>query len=86
MASQVIIHLCHLRSSMVISAGICEFDVMPCSCFTTSGSYEAGTLPLYPTMDTKQAVAMATRALFGGIKVRGAVVWAEPSQAGHRPP
>lgn len=58
---------------------------MPNGCFATSGSYVAGTLPLYPTVDTKQAVAMATRALFGGIKGRGgAVVWAEPSQAGHR--
>lgn len=61
------IHPCHLRSSMGISAGICEFDVMPNGCFATSGSYVAGTLPLYPTVDTKQAVAMATRALFGGI-------------------
>lgn len=45
---------------MGISAGIHEFDVMPNGCLATSGSYEAGTLPLYPTVDTKQAVAMAT--------------------------
>lgn len=81
----VIVGSCHLRSTIGISAGIREFDVMPSGCLTTPGCYEAGTLPLYPTVDTKQAVAMATRALFRGIKGRGAVVWAEPSQAKHRP-